>query len=502
MSNVKKRSGIPVPSFGSIDVSPSTDGSRKMLGNTVRKDIIAANWKVATLMQLEVSLQHWFRRRRTSSMSLDDFFAMLAKLDWSQTKEKEVETKKEKDKEAGEAKIEKPTRPSDLTFEEELLHDLLCVSANPSLANPLYRIDPGRLEFLPHSADQMRRVFASTSTLDLSWSKSVATKIRSYREAKEKATVKQNNTNSNKTAADQEATNLTTRPVLTKEGTTIDERVRAKAQARLEREKIVRKRQEEDNAKHKHIANDKTWTIQLADALCLHARSMLQRQNYHLPNKLASNSRLMSNMKQQQTSSSRRCVLPFRDIINVISKSQLGEASAVQIAKALTDLAQYSPKFIMVKQGKKETTQDETTTKQSFKWCKNTTTVFVFPDNYANVRSQLTGKPVKAKAPLIPIRQNLKDFKKVARATSRTTASFTAKRKAPTAVTKNLLGAFEDSVKRTKTTRTIKKDSTTASTTSTALSSSEAPANQKKRDRAASSKQLAVPVQALTQTSK
>ena len=58
---------------------------------------IPAQWNAAALMQLEVSLQHWFRRHKKTSMTLEEFYALVKKLDWSQTKTKEEEDANNRD---------------------------------------------------------------------------------------------------------------------------------------------------------------------------------------------------------------------------------------------------------------------------------------------------------------------------------------------------------------------------------------------------------------------
>ena len=400
MSSSVKRSGIPIPSFSTTDVCPPVDKAppkedtkQPRIASVTPANDVAANWKVASLMQLEVALQHWRHHRdsnKNPSMSLDDFYSLVRKLDWSQTQSEDTTNDNDNDKKEKGNAASLAHNTCNLTVGERLLHDLLCVAAHPSMKMPLYRIDAGKgqLEALPHTADQMRRALSSTLKLDKFWSEKVTAMISTHRSSKGQTGKKQQK-NDNNTSKTKEAKIPTA--AITK-GMTIDERVRAKAKARQQYDLQLQEKLTEDPIAAHHN-KDKMWTIQLADALWSHARSILQRQNFHLPNKLASNSLLNPRAKKRQKVTSRRCVMAFGNVIQAIAKSRLGEASAVQIAKALTELEQYSPKWIEVHHNQKRS--GERGKPKSFKWCKNTTTVFITPDNYTSVRSQVTGQPLQ-----------------------------------------------------------------------------------------------------------
>ena len=427
-----KRTGIPIPSFGAADVSPCPGEPRKgpLVTSVNPSNGIAVRWQVDSMMQLEVSLQHWFRRRdpKKKIMSLKEFFALARKLDYRKSNANDDNDNNKKPEPAYLALVH------DLTMEERLLHDLLCVASDPSVKEPLYKIhfDGNQLELIPHTAEQLRRLLATSAILDEAWSKKIVQMIVKYHSDKE-----EENNQQRKKMTSSQASTPSTKVRLTK-GMTIDERVRAKAQARQQHEVLMQERQKEDpQAK---LINDKTWSIKLADALWSHARIVLQRQNYNVPNKLAANSLLNPRASNQQTQRSLRCVMSFREIVQTISKSRLGEASAVQIAKSLAMMEAMSPQWIQIKFGKTNDCKPK-----SFKWCQKTTTVFVIPDNYVKVRSQLTGQPLPQEGQgKIDLRvMKVEEQEQIQPVVSENSAGAKRKRTSPV-LAKKLLGSFDD----------------------------------------------------------
>jgi len=543
------RGGIPIPSFGgcSIDSSPdsslanatgknmakavnnktssslivtpannshgnnsnpkksyATAASVTAASTTVSSnDAIQAKWNVTALMQLEVSLQHWFRRHKNTKpfqrgsaapstgttnktaknalqqqehvlvMPLDDFYKLVQKLDWSQAnlaaasgsaanaEEGNEENPGEETITNGKSKVrgnhqhtatkkkknelEEPKQPSSLvshggqirglSWEERLLHDLLCIAAPPPATTmaqqqPLYRIlnlecndkKMISLESLPHSSDQLRRALSSTKTFSKAWSDQIRDRMVQYRNAKETTKA----VTASVTTAGNKAPLQLQKAIITK-GMTLEERVSARAKARQQHEQLLqdqRSNQNDNDTNDKSGAVDQTWMIQMADALWTQARMILQRQNCHLPGKLASNSILLANNNNKRAATTstattdsssptstkpmsvkRRCVMTFQDVVRITAKSRLGEASPLEVAKILTELERYEPQWITIMRTNKNdpvaqgasssSSNPHHQSPKSLKWCKTkNTTIFFFPDLYPAVRSQMTGMPM------------------------------------------------------------------------------------------------------------
>lgn len=426
---------------------------------------IQAQWNAPALMQLDVALQHWFRKQKqfktrssnttvkTSStynndgdaimMTLDDFYALVRKLDWSPT-QAQVPVAEPDEKVTGEKKLAKSTtkptvdkkvHPHDLqvrglVWEERLWHDLICAATYPEGSGSirptagqqnqkqLYKlhIANGSLELLPHTGEDMRRLLSPSAetTFDKAWSNNIRAMISLHAELKSK----ENQEAAKKLQAQQAAVTQSPKAVPTftaiiTKGMTVDERVRARAKAREKQEQYHQERMKREPPRKTNV--DRAWMIQLADALWNQARTRLQRQNYRLPGKLASNSLLhpkqqresLSTVTPSKSKGNNRCVMTFADVIQAISKSRLGEASPTQIAKALTELeaCAHPKKWIVVMReyqidhaaagtldrAASTSKQHKSSKAASFNWSKSATTIFITPDNYPTVRSQLTG---------------------------------------------------------------------------------------------------------------
>ena len=496
--------GIPIPSFGTAESPPATENSvisttrttskkgskkSKLSGstsatNTITKTSthtsnirIPAQWNAAALMQLEVSLQHWFRRHKKTSMTLEEFYALVKKLDWSQTKTKEEEDAKDSDDrekevpfnnisaanntKSSDTKTQTKSHPHDLqvrglSWAERLWHDLICAAADPALTNPLYKLHvaTGTLERLPHTGDQLRGILSSsTATLHKSYSHIVRKMLERHSKLKDSEETAKKQSQQATAAAQQQTAQIVTAPkaAIITAGMTVDERVRARAKAKRDHEQFLEERVQREPPRATDV--DKTWMIQLADALWHHARTRLQRQNYRLPSKCASNSLLYPRAsKTKNTKSSNnnsRCVMTFADVIQTIAKSRLGEASATQIAKALTELEGYNnPKWIVVMKEYKTDASGgcPSKSKTSFQWSRTATTVFITPDNYPAVRSQLTGIPLSRTSVKIDtsVQKNNIDNKTRVVVTQDTKSKKQANRKrASPVLSKNLLQEFD-----------------------------------------------------------
>jgi hypothetical protein len=517
--------GIPIPSFSIATVTPimaqeesspppaaGAATSMSMSSESNKSAVVEANWKVSLLLQLEVSLQHWFRNKNnnnnnnkqnrnkstsdgttTLGMTLPEFFALVRKLDWSSRHDNNIDKDNNK--------CPPTIHPHDalivhLSFEERLLHDLLCVAANPSLQNPLYTVDLEAGILTPQpccSVETLKRLLVTTKTFDSLWSGKLCTMIMTSRTREEEKKKHQQGTTTSGTtnkAAQQQP--IIIQPIIT-QGMTVDQRVHARAKAKQEQLRLQEEGEQPHNQEtnnNLHNNNDRQWTILLADALWTHARSILARQNSSIPNKLASNSLLMhhhtTTNQQKRPSKSTKCVITFKDVVATISKSHVGEASSVQIAKALAELETFSPKFVVIIKGGPEISQHKNKSKNNnklFKW-HPTTTIYVAPDNYPAVRSQLTGIPMPttttqhSKKIMVATDNNMKLQSKTAASISATeppsitttnatppdssaaapaaivTTNTSRKRSSPVQA-KNLLGDFEHSVTTSTTTEAV-----------------------------------------------
>jgi len=381
-------SSIPIPSFttavsGSIFPDAAHDGkkasanrqqikskakTRIAAADTInsRDNIIPARWNTRALMQLEVALQHWFRRQKATSINVEEFFALVLKLDWtkakgvgafedSQLENLAVNAEKTTDKDVETNAVASHEKQCQgLQWEERLWHDFTCATTESFGDDTiLYHFDKEQqmLELIPHSSDQMRLRLASKQRqcICLQQSAEILRMLKDYHKKQQqmKLTKQQK-------AAQLMAKNevLVPKAAVITTGMTIDERVEARAKAKQDHELLLSEQKRKDPTRATDI--DRTWMIQLADALWNHARTRLQRQNMRLPGKLASNCLLKprgeeNKEKEQLSSHNKRCVMTFSDVIQAISKSRLGEASSIQIAKALTELESYKdPSWIVV----------------------------------------------------------------------------------------------------------------------------------------------------------
>jgi hypothetical protein len=381
--------GIPIPSFSTATVTPGVpESSTPPVQVATMSEPVEARWKRTSLLQLEVALQHWFRKQQqqnktaAGSMTLPEFFALVKKLDWTSSHDEKCPA------------MATTVHPHDalvlnLSFEERLLHDLLCVAASPSLQEPLYSVDldAGTLAPRPEcSMEKLKQLLATAKTLDALWSAKISTMISTHRADKQDKSNKKTSLLRQQGATSNTTTAQPVIQAIITDGMTVDQRVRARAKAKQQQEQL-RQDQEQQHPQNIHN-NDRQWTILLADALWTHARSILLRQNFQLPNKLASHSVLLHNHQPKKQRTSTKCVMTFKDIVATIAKSHIGEASSIQIAKALAELETFTPKFVVIM--KEPKSQDKS---RSFKW-PPTTTIYVAPDNYPAVRAQLTGIPL------------------------------------------------------------------------------------------------------------
>ena len=177
MASIQKRPGIPIPSF-STQLSP-------------QRKRIAADWKVDAMIKLEIALQHWFRRQRQERLSLKDYFAL--KLDWGSDDDKSEE------KEAGNSEHQELMRKAGLTVQERILHDLLCVAADPNTTDTLYEVDTekGTLKVVPHSVQQLKRAVAETASFDDAWSQKILAMLVAHQASKQEKLVPRSKDNTN-----------------------------------------------------------------------------------------------------------------------------------------------------------------------------------------------------------------------------------------------------------------------------------------------------------------
>ena len=489
---VSANPGIPIPSFGTTSnknggcgnksktkkVKMSVeDGAAKRPTTATTNSL--AQWNAPALMQLDVALQHWFRKRKqfetnTSQravkissankndsnaimMTMEDFYALVRKLDWNQTQAQAPAAELDEKAIGGEQPAKPVSKPivadekvhphhlqvRGLIWEERLWHDLICAAANPELSATeksaaeqvnqkyLYKVHVATrsLELLPHTGEDTRRLLSpsAATTFNMAWSNRIRTMIALHAKLKSKEKEEAaKKVQAQQAAATPAAKAVPTFTAIITKGMTVDERVRARAKAKEEQEHYHQEQMKREPPRKTNV--DRAWMIQLADALWNHARSRLQRQNYQLPGKLASNSLL--HPKQQETSSStrtpskregtNRCVMTFADVIQAISKSRLGEASPTQIAKALTELEGYAhpKKWIVVmreyqtdhaaagtaRRAPSTSKQNKSSKAASFHWSKSATTIFITPDHYPAVRSQLTGDPLVSRSTSIKLK--------------------------------------------------------------------------------------------------
>jgi hypothetical protein len=170
-----------------------------------------------------------------------------------------------------------------------------------------------------------------------------------------------------------------------KPGMNIDERVRARADAKENyREQLEAKAANNSASGGTNTETDRTWLVRLADSLWFHSSHIMKRQDH------------FKSPKDKKKGSS--CVLTLKDIVEVLSRPAATTSSRVpmhvnksekltkrEIVKAVQELRDLVPDwihFVDTENDKGRLSKD--------------TTVWLKPVDYQGVRARLTGKPAKA----------------------------------------------------------------------------------------------------------
>jgi hypothetical protein len=167
-------------------------------------------------------------------------------------------------------------------------------------------------------------------------------------------------------------------------GMTIDERVRAREEARLKRDTDAASANAEamDSGQ---TAMDRSWLLRLTDALWRHSADILARQN-----------RFQSPQRKRKVTF---CTLTLKDAVSVLSKAlsrpgmpvATGKKSSRALADAILELTKLVPNWIQVA-GSGTRNGDDIFSKD--------TTVWIYHAQYKEARSIVRGKPTVASASL------------------------------------------------------------------------------------------------------
>ena len=350
-ANKASSEGIVFSSFGSDPSEEERDATTK------NKQTLSH--KVSNLVQVETALQIHTAKSSTKMVPLPSFFDLAGKISLSGMYALgEIESKD----------------VGDLSLQEKLLSDLLGV-ASPALyrlrkSDGAARRDFWSLELVPFDGNRLLELHRLSkeeiSSLDEQTKANLDEAIKYCREYAAKSA--KTPTKKKKRSLPSAAEVVRVDESLILPGMTVEQRVRARAQAK-------RKHQE---SQHSSSAGpkplDNVWLVRLADALWSHASDILLRQ------------------ASFQRAGGKVCTLTLQDAVSVLRQSLPGETRR-KIVQGILDVKELVPEWISL--------SDSTTELEKLP---KTTTVWLKPAEYKIHRSQLMGQEPamkRLKSPLL-----------------------------------------------------------------------------------------------------
>jgi hypothetical protein len=399
---------IPIPSFSTTCIVDNSDDGENQKTTVSSKEVLPGVYTYIPLlnkkwiMQLEGALQLHLSQTKKKSLSFSEFCTLVPKLvlvpEQKAAPPLENTTLPSSSPEKDVNKSSLPTAVffKSLSQEERLWHDLVCVAV-PLLYKVVRSTTTVHLESVqpPISGtgtgtsrmQEFRRLFEQAQTAGVLVARTTQAVellqfLRSLEEAKKNLppttiSEQQQSIDSKSNSSDAAALMLT----LLKPESTLEERVRARAQQRekhLQQAEQARKDPKEDR-------------VAVADVLFSHARQILRQRRR--TNKTAS-----TNTSSHSTTA--KCVLTFLDVVKALPDYSRREVMAIlqgiqQIAPGCVGWREENPKTNK-KKGIKTTT---TTNNGVVPILSKHATVWIETSNYKTVRALLSGKP----APLSPV---------------------------------------------------------------------------------------------------
>lgn len=380
-------SGIPIPSFGATVVE---EDSSPQLCAPAPNSCHRLSYNAEHLKQLETALQVYNSKKKKVSpkrIPLSDFYWLVGKLNLQQQQQQTslVGTA---------SSVTEETTSCVLSEHEQLLLDLLEVTS-PVLYQ-LRKLKPDELNgytnvraeewcletvaFPGNRLVELQRLCKEQLARDEESSRIFLKAITEHRDSKETAKVMRTYYDHDKKSR---GICLTAAEVVEEDssvllpGTTVEDRVRARALAKRKRQEIFEDDKEKSNP-------DRTWLIRLADALWTHASDILLRQaSFH------------RGSTKNNTAASKVCTLKLQDVVACLRQS-LGGVSRRRIVEGILEMRRLLPEWIVLSD-----TSDE------LEKLSKDTTVWLKPAEYKMARSQLTGEnPAKKKQkPLFRIKR-------------------------------------------------------------------------------------------------
>jgi hypothetical protein len=399
----RRLTGLPIPSFSNavdadVAIASPTSTSTPIPPPPPTTTSIESNWNKDRLLKIEAALQlHVKSQQRESTgqlvLPLSEFYAFTRK----------VASNLDSD-------ALPPSAHVDLSTEERDAYDLLC-AASPSLYQlslmkrqelPAWKYaskidDPQDdtqvwcLEIVPVAGNRMQALqkMLARSTLEESKSQEILEVIRAYRDDQRKCAAAEAQSSVVVDDSKPKAVESFLKP-----GMSIDERVRARADAKENyREQLEAKATSASvsgggTGPNTNTQTDRTWLVRLADSLWFHSSHIMKRQDH------------FTSAQDKKKGSS--CVLTLKDIVQVLSRPAATTSSRVpthvnksekrtkrEIVQAVVELRDLVPDWIHF--------SDDTENNANAKGrLSKDTTVWLKPVDYQGVRARLTGRPEKA----------------------------------------------------------------------------------------------------------
>ena len=396
-NRTRRHVGIPIPSFASATGASGTGASATSTQSTTQSAATTVTTTVDTLVQLEVALSTFCATRKRTTLTLQEFTHVTkpmppaAAASMHNITATSMHTNNSKDQQ--------------LSRDEALLLDLLsCTSPTLYKFEQENNNDKWRLhivEFKGNRIQELRKLVAATTTVQQQQQldekrNTIRLQLQQYKQQQQQQQQEKKQLQNNKkypvaphkiqfsmetllpapavkkTAAATTKAATTTAAAATTTTTTLEERVAARAQAKVSLQQEI---------SHQSSSADIIARLRLADALWSHSRHILLRQSRFL-----------------KRSPMPPCVMTMKDIVNLV------KGSRKQVVEAMKDLQQCVPEWIVF--------SPTNVTKQ--------TTVWIHPlvEQYQQIRTtKLGGTAVQNNS-----------------TTTTTTTGNTLKRKATTAV--------------------------------------------------------------------
>jgi hypothetical protein len=409
-SRIIMSKAIPIPSFSTTCIVDNSDDGENQKTTVSSKEALPGVYTYIPLlnkkwiMQLEGALQLHLSQTKKKSLSFSEFCTLVPKLVLvSEQKaappvENTTVPSSSPEKDDNESSLPTVVFFKSLSREERLWHDLVCVAV-PLLYKVVRSTTMVHLESVqpPISGtgtgtsrmQEFRRLFEQAQTAGVLVARTTQAVellqfLRSLEEAKKNlppttVSEQQQSIDSKSLPSDAAALMLT----LLKPESTLEERVRARAQQRekhLQQAEQARKDPKEDR-------------VAVADALFSHARQILRQRR-------RTNKKTSTNTNSHSTTS--KCVLTFLDVVKALPDYSRREVMAIlqeiqQIAPGCVGWREEDSKTNKKKKGANTTTT--TTNNGVIPILSKHATVWIETSNYKTVRALLSGKP----APLSPV---------------------------------------------------------------------------------------------------